>query len=216
MKRSTMATQCKTEPTLSVAQLAATSSTFRATCLLTVMLLLTLGAIPSFANSIPIFGTGVPGINCGNPSLFDPNYHLISAPAGVPLNALTTVPFPGWVPPPAGTCWINPYGDATVNAPTGNYDYQTTFNLSFRVDPKTAILTGQFAADNDACIKLNGSPTLVCTKKVFGFSKLTNFTIGPCPGGPNCGSGGFLSGTNTLDFVVNNDEGGPTGLVVAI
>ena len=85
---------------------------------------LALAITPSFANSITIFGTGQ---GLGSGGFMDPNYDLIAAPPGVPLNdARTTAPFPGWINPSPGTQWINPYGDGTVDAPgtPPAYDYQ--------------------------------------------------------------------------------------------
>ena len=63
---------------------------------------------------------------------------------------------------------------------------------------------GQWASDNDACIFLNGVNTNSCTG-FQDFGQLTAFMI----------DGGFVQGTNTLDFMVNNG-GGPTGLYVEI
>lgn len=195
-------------------------ASFQATYLLTVVLLLALAATPSFANSILIHSTGE---GLGSGGILDPNYMLIGGgPYGnLPPSLFTTPPFlsGGWVAPPTGTQWVNPSGN-TLEADNGEYDYQTTFSLA-GLNPTTAILTGEFAADNDACISLNGSPTGACTAdpcgfQFCGFEELTPFTIGPCPGGPNCGLVGFLPGKNTLDFFVYNLPVSPTGLVVTI
>lgn len=177
---------------------------------------LALAITPSFANSITIFGTGQ-GLGSGD--VLDPNYQLIGGgPLGtLPPELFTTPPFPGWINPSPGTQWINPYGDGTVDAPGGVYDYQTTFNLT-GLNPLTAVLTGDFAADNDAMIFLNGVYTGIFTSdgghgSGHGFEQLTPFTIS-CPLG-TCGSG-FLPGINTLDFMVTNQDSSPTGLEVEI
>src|SRR5207249_2044082 len=77
----------------------------------------------------------------------------------------------------------------------------TTFDLT-GFTPTTAVLTGQFAADNSVTIKLNGN-TVGPTAPAF--DTWTSFTINT----------GFVSGINTLDFIVNNVSG-PTGLRVDI
>ncbi len=186
-----------------------TSSTFRATCVLTVVLLLALAATPSFATVTGLFGTGA-GLPCGGfPGPPDPNYDLVSAPTGVPLHdARTTRSFPGWVDPtPSGTCWINPYGNESAFAPGGSYDYKTTFNEIGSL----SMVNGMFAGDNDACVFLNGSSiAAACTVNPdHGFEQLTPFTIDAST------PGGLHLGTNTLDFIVRNDDGTQSGLLVA-
>jgi PEP-CTERM motif len=166
--------------------------------------LLALAVTPSFANSITIYSTGA-GLGSGGVS--DPNYQVFSAPSGVPVGgqALTLIDS-GWVAAPAGTQWINPFGD-TENAPAGYYDYRTTFSLT-GLDPGTASLSGYWAADNGASILLNGSAAVgtgTIIPSPYGFKNLTAFTI----------TGGFQPGLNTLDFVVYN-ESGETGLVAEI
>jgi hypothetical protein len=169
---------------------------------------LALAITPSFANSIPISGTGA---GLGSVHVLDPNYTLIGGGPllNLPPQLFTTPPFPGWVAASPGTQWINPFGDGTVDAPGGTYDYQITFSLS-GLNPLTAILTGDFAADNSACISLNTVPTGMCTPTVTGFEQLTPFAI----------SSGFRPGTNMLDFIVTNQDGTstntPTGLEVEI
>src|ERR1039458_63598 len=171
---------------------------------LLVLAVLALGITPSFANSITIFGTGQ---GLGSGGVLDPNYQLIGGgPLGtLPPQLFTTPPFFGWIPASPGTQWINPFGN-TMNAPAGVYDYQTTFNLT-GLNPLTAVLTGDFAADNDAMIFLNGSFTTLKTMDRDGipgngFEQLTPFTIS-CPLG-TCGTVGFLPGINHLDFMVTN------------
>jgi hypothetical protein len=119
----------------------------------------------------------------------------------VPLGPVySTAPDPAWVAPSPGSSWINPYGFDNTNAPGGNYTYQETFTLT-----SPTFISGEFAADNSACISLNGSPTGICTTGgEYGFNHYTPFELG------------LLSGTNSLDFIVNNQPDGPTGLEVEI
>lgn len=107
--------------------------------------------------------------------------------------------------------WIN--ADATDGYGTdglllGDYTYRLTFTLA-NVDPTKASISGSWACDDTCTIFLNG--TQVASLVVpLAWTTLVPFTI---PFGSP-----FVIGTNTLDFVVhNNDNGGtrnPSGLVV--
>lgn len=170
--------------------------------------MLVMAVSPSFASSITIYGTGA---GQGSNGQVDAHYSLISAPTGAGP-AYTTGAYPGWTMAPPGTQWINP--DSTINeqSPGGNYDYQTSFNLT-GLRPNTAVLMGSWGADNSGEILLNGllatgTGTVITGDE--GFLQLTAFTITG-----NTGAG-FLAGVNTLDFVVNNEPDSPTGLVVDI
>ncbi len=157
----------------------------------------------AFADTITIFNTGVDnnGMALAVGTL-DPHYSLISAPPGVPLTAIATQPNAAWVPNTSTADWISPSASGNDSWPVGTYDYQTTFNITG--DPLTAQLMGQWASDNDACIYLNGANTGACTG-FSDFGSLTAFLI----------TSGFKSGSNTLDFIVDNG-GGPTGVFAEI
>jgi len=137
--------------------------------------------------------TGTQG--CCN--LLDPNYTLVSAPAGVPLGPVYSTAADGaWVPALLGSNWINPYGNLQ-NAPGGNYDYQTTFTAT-----STTTVSGGYAADNSACLSVNAVKQPCTVGGIYGFKGYTwiSFPV--------------VKGTKyTLDFVVNN-QSGPTGLEV--
>jgi hypothetical protein len=66
------------------------------------------------------------------------------------------------------------------------------------------MLSGLWASDNAACIYLNGANTGDCLPDI-GYTTLQAFSI----------TSGFVSGLNTLDFVVNN-SGGPTGVIAEV
>ena len=169
--------------------------------LLAALTLLVLTATTCFADSITIYGTGA---GQGSNGQVDNHYTLVSAPIGAGP-AYTSV-YPGWVSAPSGTQWINPYSSLQI-APAGDYDYQTTFDLT-GLNPATAELMGKWAADNGGYILLNGSAAIGTGTVIsgsYGFEQLTDFTI----------TGGFLPGLNTLDFVVRND-GSVTGLVADV
>jgi hypothetical protein len=149
--------------------------------------------------------TGTSGGTACTSFVLDPYYALVAAPFGVPLTAYPTAKFPGWVTPFLGSCWINPYGDSTVPAPSGSYDYQTMFTLPTPL-PTVLNIEGAFAADNDAQLRANGTFVAATTGGVKGFTHYTHFFIP---------KGDLATGSNTLDFVVDNDplsSPGPTGL----
>ena len=157
----------------------------------------------AFSDAITIYNTGQDNNGMALPiGVLDPHYALVSAPPGVPLTAITTSPNAAWVLNTSTADWISPSASGNDSWPVGTYDYQTTFNLVG--DPLTAQLMGQWASDNDACIFLNGVNTNACTG-FEDFGHLTSFLI----------ASGFKSGSNTLDFIVNNG-GGPTGVFVEI
>lgn len=161
--------------------------------------------------AIAVLGTGVvsAGVLAADGTV-DPHYRLVaSADGSYPgPNAIVVTsnayPIPPWLADGPASKWIGPRADAANGNLPGGYTYRTTFDLT-GLNPATAVLTGQFAADNSAVIKLNGvvvgptSPT---------YDSYASFTINT----------GFISGVNTLEFVVTNSAGGsnPTGLRVNI
>lgn len=79
---------------------------------------------------------------------------------------------------------------------------ELTFDLT-GLDPSTASISGLWATDNEGSdILLNGQSA---GNKSVGFTAFTSFSIPP--------GSLFVSGLNTLDFLVHNDRG-PTGLRV--
>jgi hypothetical protein len=109
-----------------------------------------------------------------------------------------------WVPDNANSGWIG-LASAQSSGVAGTYTYQETFDLT-GLDPTTAQITGQFAADNRVEMFLNGVDT---GSGVVGFAALVPFSI----------NSGFQAGLNTISFAVVNDPGAspnPTGLRVEI
>jgi len=163
------------------------------------------------AATIPnLFNTGID--NSGNPlgsGVGDPHYTLTSFPSGSATTAVAVTNTSNglWTGNTTTSEWIAPYSDSNAIATVGQYKYQTTFTLP--KDFSTASITGQWATDNEGVnILINGNSTASTTPS-SGFT-FNNFTI----------SSGFVAGTNTLDFIVNNGTlplGGtinPTGLQV--
>jgi len=109
-------------------------------------------------------------------------------------------PIPPWLGDNSLSAWIGPNTDSALDGTAGQYDYQTTFNLT-GFDASTAALGGQWAADNAGVgILING----VSAGQTGGsYDAFSSFSV----------ASGFISGINTIDFIVRND-GGPTGLRV--
>ncbi len=113
---------------------------------------------------------------------------------------------------PAVSKWIAP--DYTNNgcSPYGGYTYTLPFNLPAGFNPASAAISGRWAADNEALMYLNANqiPAIDGGATVngnAGFAQWTHFII---PAGS-----GFVSGPNTLTFVVTNtDPSSWTGLRV--
>ena len=157
-----------------------------------------------------LYNTGVNGAGVSLPdsTLGDPHYSLVSVPGGTSDLLVRTsaggYPIPPYFGDSPRSAWIGPNNDHQVDGPVGLYDYQTTFNLT-GFNPLTASIKGGWSSDNDGVkILLNGVDT---------GNPATNFAQFSIGFAPFSISGGFKSGWNTLDFIVNNG-GGPTALRV--
>jgi hypothetical protein len=168
-------------------------------------------------------GLAVTGAN-NAPGTQDPNYTLVSAPAGSPLSALEVAPAnnaAGWVPTPNnGALWISPVANpAPSDLPTGlqsngtyiPYDYRLTFTNTGAT--ATFSFTVTTAADDDTQINLNGVTEKAANPgHQFEYGTLTTTTF----------TASVPAGTNTFDFLVfntgnppnNGPTDGPTGLLV--
>lgn len=165
------------------------------------------------AGLIGLHNTGVDDSGVALPGgSADPHYKLISSPISSPVKSPSKAPNaivsalipPVYLPNGTGSKWIGPGFDLTIRYPIGIYIYRTTFDLT-GFDPTTAVITGNFASDNNATIDLNGRSTGFATM-YEGFKSFTPFTL----------SSGFVSGLNTLDFRVIEPSGSPTGLRVEL
>jgi hypothetical protein len=169
---------------------------------------------PARAGAISVFNTGVDGSgNLLGDGAVDPHYSLVvSADPAYPGPDAVTInnanyPLgnsPDWLPNGPDSRWIGPRADPsrTEGNAAGEYIYRTTFDI-VGIDPALVHLTGQWITDNSGSILLDGVATGITRSN--DFMTFSPFTI----------TGGFVTGTNTLDFVVNND-GGPTGLRVEL
>jgi hypothetical protein len=163
-----------------------------------------------WGNAISIYNTGVTAAGgLAADGSADSHYSLISSadPAYPGPNALVVnssgFPFPPWLTNGTSSKWIGPRADAGSLNPPGTYTYRTRFDLT-GMDPTGAVLSGQCTADDSSVIQLNGNAVGTCAT----YGGWSPFAIG----------GGFVSGVNTLDFVVSNNgsTSTPTGLRVEI
>jgi hypothetical protein len=159
----------------------------------------------SAAHALPVtvFNTGVDasGVSRADGSSPDLHYSLTDTSSGSAI--ATTVgtstggfPIPPWIGDNAISAWIAPLIQGAgrfggVNGAT--YDYQVTFDLT-GFDPATASITGQWSTDDQGLdIKINGVSTSQTTP-LSSYASWTAFSV----------NSGFISGINTLDFLVYN------------
>ncbi|RZT10541.1 PEP-CTERM protein-sorting domain-containing protein [Duganella sp. CF402] len=150
--------------------------------------------------------TGLKNTGLGDSGSVDSNYSLSSAVSSTPIITVDGQwPISPWLANDSTSKWITPTSNQAESFDpwsNGTYTYTLTFDLS-GYNAATAVFTGRLAADNSVVVKLNNSVISSAT----GFTDWTSFGA----------SSGFVSGVNTLDFVVNNwaqNGGNPTGLRV--
>jgi hypothetical protein len=162
--------------------------------------------------ALALFNTGVDaaGVSLAGGSV-DPHYKLIQSAdptfTGPDAIVVSQIAEGYWVPQSATSKWIAPsanqqYPGATPCNAAGTYVFRTTFDLA-GFDPATAMIAGQWGADNSgAAVRLNGVSLGITAGS---YAPLTAFTI----------TSGFVAGTNTLDFEIL-DSGCPNGLRVEL
>ena len=159
------------------------------------------------AKAVPVgtfYNTGVDNTQTvlGN-GVAETHYVLVSTPDGsTPGVRVATsangFPIPPWLGDNSLSAWIGPNTDSALDGAVGQYDYRTTFDLT-GFDASTAALSGQWSMDNYATdILINGVST---SQTASGFDAFSSFSVAT----------GFVSGINTIDFIVQNADG-PTGL----
>ncbi len=139
----------------------------------------------------------------------DSHYQLIqSADASYPGPASKVIlsnefPIGNWYPNGDKSKWIAPRTDAGKWNEAGVYIYRVYFDLTGH-DLNSTVVKGGWSTDNNGVdILINGVSTGFATPyEAFGWG-LFPFEI----------KSGFISGINTIDFVVNNGYA-PTGLRV--
>ena len=151
-----------------------------------------------------LYNTGVDASHTvlADGTIGDPHYTLTSVPSGTTALRISTsasgFPIPPWLADNASSRWIGPNNSSNMVGPPGGYRYETTFSLT-GFNPSTASVTGNWSSDNAGVnIFINGTP-LGFTTTPGAFTAFHPFTI----------NSGFVGGVNTLDFLVNNGNGGP-------
>jgi len=165
--------------------------------ILTLLVIVSISCV--FSDNIAIFGTGLDA--SGNP-----------APGGsleqhwTVANAIVYVgeqPLPGeYVPNTAQTQWIGFNPNLATDGGVGTHDFLISFDLS-GLDPSSASLTLEVAADDAYSVSLNGIDTGASCASSCWFTRRTHVI-----------TSGFQNGLNSLD-VTAFYEGGPGGLTVA-
>jgi hypothetical protein len=156
-------------------------------------------------------GVLTPGDGAAGPT--DPHYELVASndpafPAGNlpgPLYVVTpdNATMGQWAPGTSTGEWISPFRNTRASANAYTYRYQTTFSMPGTIaNPTKVVMTGTWACDDSCTLLVNG--TQVAANTVVGSAE----TLTIPEGSP------FVSGTNTLDFVVDNSGGFETGLLV--
>ena len=152
-----------------------------------------------------LFPTGVDGSgSLLGAGAIDPHYTL---DGGAPTFVVNEgFPIGPWMSNGPTSKWIAPMADQSGGNSPGDYSYRIRFDLD-GLKPDTAVITGQWSSDNvGTAIRLNGNAT--------GFTHSGNFGAFE----PFSIDSGFISGVNTLEFVVNNagTSTNPTGVRVEL
>lgn len=190
------------KPSALIATLVLAASTFAAS---------TFAASAHAASAHAATITGLDNTGTGATGTQDTNYQLSVLTGDTVLTGNygyvtdgNAFPIGPWIANSADSKWITPFADQAASIdPTspGTYDFHLSFTVSG--DASTASLLGRFAVDNAATIVLNGQTI------ASGGSNTAWTDFGA--------STGFVSGTNSLDFIVYNAAqavGNPMGLRV--
>lgn len=143
---------------------------------------------------IGLFSTGFDATGVrGTIGATDPHWLITPPGATSTVPALIESNHSAWAANDSSSSWISPDATGTDSQPAGDYIYKTTFNLSgYR--PSSASLSMSLYADNQVIdVLINGRSTGIAA---VGYA---------APLGPFVISSGFVSGINTLEFVVRND-----------
>jgi alpha-tubulin suppressor-like RCC1 family protein len=181
------------------------------------------GSAPVQTVAIPgLFTTGVDASNAllGN-NASDTHYVVSSIPAGAPADnagtsrtVLSTALPGGWTPNISTARWITTPGTSGNGRTDGGndpwrgygaFDYTLTFTMPAGANLSSVSITGACASDDSAQIFVNG--ILVSGQATGGWGSTAGFSL-------NSSNATFVSGSNTITFRVDNNGGGPTGLLI--
>ncbi len=162
-------------------------------------------AFQAQTTQLTLHGSGV-GLTQGNP---DP-YWTVVLPDGTSFGSAisATDPNGGWYTGVSPETWISIAARGSI--PTGVYKYSTTFSIDPTSNPATAVVSGNWWADDQRPangILLNGV-------LVSDFDGAIYNEMDPAKGAFAINAG-FVSGLNTLTFLVEN-TGGPGGTLVRL
>ena len=148
-------------------------------------------AIPTLFST----GLGTNGLAL-SPGVTDPHYVLTASAYSTPpppaIAATVMANHSAWLANDAASMWIGPQSQGTAGVPPGSYNFRTTFDLT-GFDLATAHISFQVSVDNDlTAVMLNGVSVGFAYSGFNAWSSL--FTV----------SSGFISGTNTLEFLTDN------------
>jgi len=181
----------------------------------TALTALSVGATHSNAATLTgLFNTGVNGSGVATaPGTLDIHYSVVASPDTPATGPSFSVgpnnvpPIPPWALDTATYNWTSgPVGPGVQNpTPNGVYDYQTTFGST---DGGIVTITGTLSADDQVIgIKINGLAAITTGLPTTdqGYAALYAFSATGVTA---------LTGTNTLDFLVNNTHTAVEGLLV--
>jgi hypothetical protein len=145
-----------------------------------------------------LFHTGVDGSGgLVSNGLADAHYSLIVSPdISYPgPTAYVVDPAPPWVVNGPLSKWLAPSPDGgSAFRAFGDYTYRTQFDLT-GYDACTCVVTGKWASDDETYdVLINGLSTSNTLSSPSTFDVLHPLAI----------TNGFISGTNTIDFIVHN------------
>jgi hypothetical protein len=183
-----------------------------------------------------LYNTGVDaGGALMTPGLIDTHYTISSVNVPIPTGGGEPIPVPllgaqvasdqpayvvtnpnsYWVPNGPLSQWVAP--SASSYADPYLYTYHTTFDLT-GLDAASAMISGSWAVDDPGWMYLNGK---LVAELPFGWMFMQLYGLQAAPNAPGSIANhdfllnsGFVSGVNSLDFLVWNAGGGPTGLRV--
>jgi hypothetical protein len=116
-------------------------------------------------------------------------------------------PVPPWIPNGDTSLWIGG-NTGLLNAPPGQYAFETTVNIATDAEAASARLSGAWATDDRGDdVLVNGIPLGLINDRGYG-----TFTLFP----EDAGRGFFVRGTNTIQFQILNagTTDNPVGLRV--
>ncbi len=168
-------------------------------------IILATALVSTSASAVTITGLYNSGVNSGGANTAagggattgngaDPHWSLVG---GTAYNGGTNGVFPigPWLAENNTSRWLTFSPSAGDSAP-GTTTFRLTFDLT-GFDATTASFSGRAASDDSAELFLNGTSV----GSIGSFTSFTDFAT----------STGFVAGLNTLDLIVANGGGGPSG-----